>query len=440
MKCSTMIIVLSVMSLLLSSEVRATPIITPHLGATLTLNPGSIYNPRIYGGYNYGTNLGVGQPFGQWKAGSSTPVFTANGPAATEQRMVGGFLGASSTTYLMATGGANAPMNLLTRYDFDGTDPVSIACPVGDAVSTYAWTGTPNRMVYNLYKPSTSRSDLVLADVTMSPSFAVTAVTTGPWAGDPPVYTQPAGSIRTSADYIRAVGTGSTYTNNAYYGSGGAGDAGAAGTDLNFWTLDIDSGVETLLGDFGPLVNSTLAYTNCIWTVVERDGYLYVQTAKGDNNGDVVKVFHMTDATTLERDGEGNLVVVAAYTWAQLTALTGGEKLYYLGFDVSPDGSRMLISTVGAAYELIPLMGDANMDDVVDDKDASILGANWQMATGATWKDGDFNYDGAVNDKDAAILAAHWTPPAGNGEVPEPSTLAMLFGAAVMAWLVRRSR
>ena len=76
----------------------------------------------------------------------------------------------------------------------------------------------------------------------------------------------------------------------------------------------------------------------------------------------------------------------------------------------------------------------------MDDKDASILGANWMKATGATWKQGDFNWDGAVNDKDAAILAANWTAGGGGGEVPEPSTLAMLFGAAVMAWLVRRSR
>ena len=96
---------------------------------------------------------------------------------------------------------------------------------------------------------------------------------------------------------------------------------------------------------------------------MERDGYLYVQTARGDTNGDVIKVFHMTNATHRWR---GDLVVVAAYTWAELNAATGVvEPSFFLGFDVSPDGSRMLISgSQGKAFELTPLPGDANMDDV----------------------------------------------------------------------------
>jgi hypothetical protein len=52
-------------------------------------------------------------------------------------------------------------------------------------------------------------------------------------------------------------------------------------------------------------------------------------------------------------------------------------------------------------------LGDANLDGVVDDKDASILGRHWQMLQGATWLDGDFNGDHNVNDADAAIFAAH---------------------------------
>jgi hypothetical protein len=58
--------------------------------------------------------------------------------------------------------------------------------------------------------------------------------------------------------------------------------------------------------------------------------------------------------------------------------------------------------------ETVSLPGDANRDGVVDDKDASILGAHWQMADGATWADGDFNADERVDDQDAAILAADW--------------------------------
>jgi hypothetical protein len=69
--------------------------------------------------------------------------------------------------------------------------------------------------------------------------------------------------------------------------------------------------------------------------------------------------------------------------------------------------------------------GDANVDGVVDDKDASILGARWHQPSGANWLDGDFNDDDVVDDRDAAILAAHWHEGVGEElpSVPEPSML-----------------
>jgi hypothetical protein len=85
------------------------------------------------------------------------------------------------------------------------------------------------------------------------------------------------------------------------------------------------------------------------------------------------------------------------------------------------------------APPLIP--GDANLDGVVDDEDASILAANWQM-TGMVWSNGDFNGDGIVNDADASILAAHWQESIeGASSVPEPGSLALLgsFVAAIGA-------
>ena len=84
------------------------------------------------------------------------------------------------------------------------------------------------------------------------------------------------------------------------------------------------------------------------------------------------------------------------------------------------------------------LLGDANDDGVVNDLDASILGAHWQMQSGATWADGDFNGDQKVDDRDAAILAAHWGGTGAEGSVPEPSTLVLLVGLVVGAGIVRR--
>jgi hypothetical protein len=85
------------------------------------------------------------------------------------------------------------------------------------------------------------------------------------------------------------------------------------------------------------------------------------------------------------------------------------------------------------------ILGDADRNGVVDDKDASILGAHW-LQTGMGWGDGDFNSDTVVDDKDAAILAAHWGE-GGEGRspsVPEPDTLVLLATAFVALFVRRR--
>ncbi|MCX7425921.1 MAG: PEP-CTERM sorting domain-containing protein [Planctomycetia bacterium] len=89
-------------------------------------------------------------------------------------------------------------------------------------------------------------------------------------------------------------------------------------------------------------------------------------------------------------------------------------------------------------YFLSPIPGDANLDQVVDDTDASILGANWQVQSGATWAMGDFNRDQKVDDKDAAILAANWGPAAEGASVPEPAAVMLLLGALASLLVWRR--
>jgi hypothetical protein len=87
------------------------------------------------------------------------------------------------------------------------------------------------------------------------------------------------------------------------------------------------------------------------------------------------------------------------------------------------------------------LLGDANEDGTVDDEDASVVGANW-MAAWVGWAGGDFNEDGIVNDADAAIMAAHWgeIAPTEGGNVPEPSTIALILcGLAALALMRRRA-
>jgi len=84
--------------------------------------------------------------------------------------------------------------------------------------------------------------------------------------------------------------------------------------------------------------------------------------------------------------------------------------------------------------------GDADGDGDVDADDAAEVADHWGAGPGAVWADGDFDGDGWVGPKDASILAAHWTGPGTEANpVPEPSTLALLFGLSLMLLSRRRS-
>jgi hypothetical protein len=126
--------------------------------------------------------------------------------------------------------------------------------------------------------------------------------------------------------------------------------------------------------------------------------------------------------------------------WFNARTGVWGEELTLLG------GGTTSVTAPDAYYALFisepdppPIPGDANGDRVVNDKDASILGKNWLVQSGASWSMGDFNNDKKVNDADAAILAAHWGETAAKGaSVPEPSTVALLLGALVSLFVWRQ--
>jgi hypothetical protein len=104
-------------------------------------------------------------------------------------------------------------------------------------------------------------------------------------------------------------------------------------------------------------------------------------------------------------------------------------------------GGKLAIWDAEAGHRIrIIALGDANTDFVVDENDAAILGAHWLQTGGAKWFDGDFNGDGIVNDADAAILAAHWGEGVGEESVPEPGSLALLAGIAVVGMGCLRRR
>jgi hypothetical protein len=107
----------------------------------------------------------------------------------------------------------------------------------------------------------------------------------------------------------------------------------------NFYAIDLATGSETLLGNAGTLTGGG---SYGVWTVVERGGYLYVQTT---DNG--IQIYNMTDATTL-----GSLYTT--YAKADLDAITGYTGQYY-GMDVTPDGTQLLLGgAAGVVFELGP--------------------------------------------------------------------------------------
>jgi autotransporter-associated beta strand protein len=132
--------------------------------------------------------------------------------------------------------------------------------------------------------------------------------------------------------------------------------------------------------------------------------------------------------------------------------------LYGLGY---ADGADNVVSglTSGQIEVKYTLLGDANLDGLINAADFTILSANFnQSVTG--WDQGDFNYDGLVNAADFTALAANFNQgvsgadisagdvaaldafAAANGvpvDVPEPAALGLItLSAAVLLHPRRR--
>ncbi|MGD0140990.1 MAG: PEP-CTERM sorting domain-containing protein [Tepidisphaeraceae bacterium] len=151
-------------------------------------------------------------------------------------------------------------------------------------------------------------------------------------------------------------------------------------------------------------------------------------------------------------NGPGGIVTSAPLTFDGLK--------YGLGYADGKDGVVSGLSS-GQIEVKYTLLGDANLDGLVNGSDFNILAANFnQSITG--WDQGDFNYDGLVNATDFNVLAANFNQGINNGAsagdvaaldafaaanglsiptsaVPEPASLGLLtFGAVGI--LARRRR
>ncbi len=302
----------------LPDQVRLRLTVQP--SADLNIAGNSMFNARYFDGKIFANQINV-SCFGRYSSDSSTPEMVVNnsGDNAFEHRMVAPFRGTLSTNYILGSSSAATPTTTFTRYDFDGNNPVTAEAPDSLSVDAFDWVDN-DTVVYAVYT-SGNRKRLYLADVVAEP-FSVTKNTA--WNAN--------GYATTSVSTrIRNVRKGDVFSGYVYYG-----DAGL-NANPNFYALNLATGAETLLGNAGTLTGTG---SFGVWTVLERGGYLYVQTT---DNG--IQVYNMTDATTLG-------ALYATYTKEQMDALTGGSAQYF-GLDVTSDGKKLLLSGLaGKVYQL----------------------------------------------------------------------------------------
>jgi T5SS/PEP-CTERM-associated repeat protein len=226
------------------------------------------------------------------------------------------------------------------------------------------------------------------------------------------------GMVGDSNGTVNVHGSGSTWTNDGDLEVGGGGNG----------TLEILNG--GLVSVAGTLTIDRNSY-GFSFINMTAGGMLALSGGAEDSLMSFLALIDGTDAIRYWDDSMSD--------WAPITGATPGidyTLAYIDGAGGNLDGFTLL--TVETISHSIP--GDANDDGVVDDKDASILGAHWLQSVSGGFGDGDFNYDGHVNDADAAILAAHWGEGMGEAEVPEPGSLRLLAGMVLMGAVYLRRR
>jgi uncharacterized protein YkwD len=180
------------------------------------------------------------------------------------------------------------------------------------------------------------------------------------------------------------------------------------------------------------------------------DGPFLTGVVYDENNG---------DSFYTPGEGLGGVTILAKATngleFRTTTFASGGYTLDLnpnLSYTITASGpglGQINLPSVGVGLDNVkrdfivsspPLVGDANMDGLVNRKDVAILSHSIGRATGALWGDGDFNFDGRVGIDDLALLQAHLSPAGSPGvgpsAVPEPSSLALcaLGAISLAAW------
>jgi fibronectin-binding autotransporter adhesin len=166
------------------------------------------------------------------------------------------------------------------------------------------------------------------------------------------------------------------------------------------------------------------------------------------NNNDLIVNHANPDTTTL---ANVRSAIVQAYhggAWDQpgiTSSLLPSRPKNGLGYaEASALGTTSFDgqSVTDAVLVKYTLLGDGNLDSVVNALDFNMLASNYGASSNALWTQGDFNYDGTVNTPDFVLLAGNFGAPLSapvlSSVVPEP----VMLGAAALslAMLSQRRR
>jgi hypothetical protein len=270
-----------------------------------------------------------------------------------------------------------------------------------------------------------------------------------------------AGIVNAYASYRVLVGgksyaTASTHTDapgGPHDAVNGGPEHGPRGWNLEtLWDADesadaVDHYVLDLSGNNGMAFTATLTWLRPVSESVARGDEEY--TLSGINNLDL----YLYDASTNTRVAASTSLVDNVEHVFVPVLRAGRYDLQVLKHGGVPGDAGWVspAETYGLAWQA-NLLGDANLDGVVDAFDLNVLASNWQ-AGGRLWTEGDFTADGVVDAFDLNALAGNWQRSDGGSleaalaahpllraaAVPEPASLGAL-GTGAAGLLMRRRR
>jgi hypothetical protein len=216
---------------------------------------------------------------------------------------------------------------------------------------------------------------------------------------------------------------------------------GASTFDVN-GTLDLGPGIKSLImsRDNAPPAGSLAASfgdSSVLQIEISDDGSDYISS----NNNITYSLDGTLDLTRIDdfvpNIGDVHDIIAADGTVSGIFDEVSGVIIDF-GTPAGDDLGLAVFYESNAVRVRTTLMGDVNMDNIVNTADLVILNNNILM-TGASWADGDLNGDGVVGGIDSALLMENWFreyDPPSLLSVPEPPSL--LLAAFALSQLVMR--